>query len=187
MGRMTAVVLGAAAGGGYPQWNCNCPICRLAWAGDGRVKFCTQASVALSADGVHWVLLNASPDLRAQVTATHALHPRDGLRDSPIETVVLTGGEIDQVAGLLDMRERQAFTVCGHDFSRPFQLDDQDGFAIGWIFGMHGGNCGFEGKRIHDLHGSRQEATGNHGSDGITGLLERLITREDRVKTFSLG
>lgn len=77
------------------------------------MKFCTQASVALSADGVHWVLLNASPDLRAQVTATHALHPRDGLRDSPIETVVLTGGEIDQVAGLLDMRERQAFTVCG--------------------------------------------------------------------------
>jgi pyrroloquinoline quinone biosynthesis protein B len=113
MGRLTAVVLGAAAGGGYPQWNCRCPVCRLAWEGDGRVKPCTQASVAVSADGVHWVLLNASPDLRAQLTATPALHPRDGLRHSPIDAVVLTGAEIDQIAGLLNLRERQPFALYG--------------------------------------------------------------------------
>jgi pyrroloquinoline quinone biosynthesis protein B len=113
MGRLTAIVLGAAAGGGYPQWNCRCPICRLAWEGDGRVRFCTQASVAVSADGIHWVLLNASPDLRAQLNATRALHPREGLRHSPIGAVVLTGAEIDQIAGLLNLRERQAFALYG--------------------------------------------------------------------------
>jgi pyrroloquinoline quinone biosynthesis protein B len=113
MGRLTAIVLGAAAGGGYPQWNCRCPICRLAWEGDGRVKFCTQASVAVSADGDRWVLLNASPDLRSQLNATRALHPRDGLRHSPIDAVVLTGAEIDQIAGLLNLRERQAFALYG--------------------------------------------------------------------------
>jgi len=113
MGRLTAIVLGAAAGGGYPQWNCRCSVCRLAWEGDGRVKPCTQASMAVSADGAHWVLLNASPDLRAQLAATPALHPRDGLRHSPIAAVVLTGAEIDQIAGLLNLRERQPFALYG--------------------------------------------------------------------------
>jgi pyrroloquinoline quinone biosynthesis protein B len=108
--RLTAVVLGAAAGGGYPQWNCRCDVCRLAWVGDARVTPCTQASLAVSADGEHWALINASPDLRSQLAATPALHPRD-LRHSPIEAVVLTGAEIDQVTGLLAMRERQPFTV----------------------------------------------------------------------------
>ena len=113
MGRLTAIVLGAAAGGGYPQWNCRCPVCRLAWEGDSRVKFCTQASLAVSADGAQWVLLNASPDLRAQLNATLALHPRDGLRHTPIAAVVLTGAEIDQIAGLLNLRERQPFALHG--------------------------------------------------------------------------
>jgi len=85
-------------------------VCRLAWAGDARVKPCTQASLAVSADGEHWALINASPDLRSQLAATPALHPRD-LRHSPIDAVVLTGAEIDQVAGLLAMRERQPFAV----------------------------------------------------------------------------
>ncbi len=113
MGRLTAIVLGAAAGGGYPQWNCRCPVCRLAWEGDGRVKPCTQASLAVSADSTQWVLLNASPDLRAQLAATRALHPREGLRHSPITAVVLTGAEIDQIAGLLNLRERQPFALYG--------------------------------------------------------------------------
>jgi pyrroloquinoline quinone biosynthesis protein B len=113
MGRLNAIVLGAAAGGGYPQWNCRCAVCRLAWDGDPRVLARTQASLAVSADGVRWTLLNAAPDLRAQLAATPALHPREGLRSSPIEAVVLTGGEIDQTAGLLNLRERQAFTLMG--------------------------------------------------------------------------
>src|SRR6185295_10617149 len=112
MGRLTAIVLGAAAGGGFPQWNCRCPVCRLAWDGDPRVRARTQVSLAVSADGAHWTLLNASPDLRTQLAATPALHPR-ALRGSPITTVLLTGGEIDQTAGLLNLRERQPFTLFG--------------------------------------------------------------------------
>jgi pyrroloquinoline quinone biosynthesis protein B len=107
---LTAIVLGAAAGGGFPQWNCNCDVCRLAWAGDRRVRARTQASLAVSANGKRWTLLNASPDLRAQLQSTPALHPR-GLRESPIEAVVLTGAEIDQTAGLLSLRERSPFTL----------------------------------------------------------------------------
>jgi pyrroloquinoline quinone biosynthesis protein B len=115
MGQLTAIILGAAAGGGFPQWNCFCPVCRLAWAGDPRVKPRTQSSLAASADGRHWVLLNASPDLRAQLQATPALHPKQGPkqgpRNSPIAAVVLTGAEVDQTAGLLTLRERQPFAL----------------------------------------------------------------------------
>lgn len=111
MGRLTAIVLGAAAGGGYPQWNCRCCVCRLAWTGDPRVKARTQASLAVTADGAQWTVLNASPDLRAQLLATPALQPRGKPRGSPIAAVVLTGAEVDQVAGLLALRERHDFTI----------------------------------------------------------------------------
>ena len=113
MGRLTAIVLGSAAGGGYPQWNCRCPVCRLAWEGDPRVRKRTQASLAVSADGRRWALLNASPDLRAQLEATSVLQPQGQVRGSPIEAVVLTGAEVDQIAGLLHLRERQPFAIHG--------------------------------------------------------------------------
>src|SRR5499425_1597405 len=112
MGRLTALVLGSAAGGGFPQWNCRCPTCRLAWAGDARVRPRTQASLAVSADGENWLLINASPDLRQQVRQSKVLHPRSGTRGSPIKAVVLTGAEIDQVAGLLSLREREPLMLC---------------------------------------------------------------------------
>src|SRR6516164_2464740 len=111
MGRFTAIVLGSAGGGGFPQWNCRCPVCQLAWAGDPRVKARGQASLAVSGDGERWIMLNATPDLRAQLLATSRLQPHGDLRSSPIAAVILTGAEVDQVAGLLTLRERQAFTV----------------------------------------------------------------------------
>jgi pyrroloquinoline quinone biosynthesis protein B len=113
MGRLTAIVLGSAGGGGFPQWNCRCPVCQLAWAGDTRVKLRTQASLAVSGNGEEWILLNAAPDLRAQLLATRCLQPRADIRSSPIAAVILTGAEVDQVAGLLTLRERQPFTVLG--------------------------------------------------------------------------
>jgi pyrroloquinoline quinone biosynthesis protein B len=115
MGRLTAIVLGSAGGGGFPQWNCRCPVCQLAWAGDTRAKARAQASLAVSGDGEQWILLNAAPDLRAQLLATPSLQPRADLRSSPIAAVILTGAEVDQVAGLLTLRERQAFTVLATD------------------------------------------------------------------------
>src|SRR5450631_3223780 len=113
MGRLTAIVLGSAAGGGFPQWNCRCPVCQLAWAGDRRVRPRTQASLAVSANGEDWVLINASPDLPEQLRRAAPLRPRGGTRGSPIKAVVLTGAEIDQVAGLLSLREREPFMLCG--------------------------------------------------------------------------
>jgi pyrroloquinoline quinone biosynthesis protein B len=111
MGQITTIVLGSAAGGGFPQWNCFCRSCQLAWAGDARVKPRTQSGIAVSADGAQWILLNAAPDLRAQIQATAELRPRKEPRGSPIAAVVLTGAEIDQTAGLLTLRERQAFSL----------------------------------------------------------------------------
>lgn len=108
---MRAIVLGAAAGGGFPQWNSNGPGCQRARAGDPAAPVRTQAGLAVSGDGQAWVLLNASPDLRQQIERTPALHPRTGLRSSPIAAVVLTGGDVDAIAGLLTLRERQPFTL----------------------------------------------------------------------------
>src|SRR5262245_63331717 len=108
---MRAGVLGAAAGGGFPQWNSNAVACRRAREGAPGVIARTQASLAVSGDGVRWFLINASPDLRQQIQAHEILHPRDGLRSSPIEGVILTGADVDAIAGLLHLRERQPFTL----------------------------------------------------------------------------
>ena len=105
------IVLGAAAGGGFPQWNCNCTNCQLAWQGSDKVKPRTQSSLAISADSKHWVILNASPDIRQQIAATPQLQPRHGTRDSPISAMVLTNADVDHVAGLLTLRERQGYRL----------------------------------------------------------------------------
>jgi pyrroloquinoline quinone biosynthesis protein B len=154
---MRLIVLGAAAGGGFPQWNCNCPNCRRARAGDPKALPRTQSSLALSADGERWVLLNASPDLRQQIASTAALHPRRPGRHSPIAAVVLTSADIDHVAGLLNLRESQKFAlyatdrvqavlresavfrvlapaaVARHDIvpDRPLELSDGEGAPLG--------------------------------------------------------
>lgn len=107
----SAVVLGSAAGGGFPQWNCGCRLCRLVRQGDPRVQPATQASVAITGDGESWMVIGASPDLRQQLSQTPLLWPRTDRRDSPISSVVLTGGDVDAIAGLLVLRERQPFTL----------------------------------------------------------------------------
>ncbi|MDQ1901224.1 pyrroloquinoline quinone biosynthesis protein PqqB [Paracoccus sp. WLY502] len=105
---MKIILLGAGAGGGLPQWNCGCDNCNAARA--GRIPAMTQSSIAVSADGKTWAILNASPDIRAQLAATPALHPT-GLRDMPLHSVLVTNGDIDHVAGLLTLRESQPFTL----------------------------------------------------------------------------
>src|SRR5437660_2695033 len=100
---MHANLVCSQAVGGVPQWNCACPNCT-----DGRHdnRGRTQSSVAVSADGERWILLNASPDLRTQLAAHHELWPRGGgRRGSGIAAVILTDGEIDHTLGLLLMRE----------------------------------------------------------------------------------
>lgn len=110
---MKICVLGAAAGGGYPQWNCNHPNSRRAREDDPAARQRTQSSIAVSADGEDWFLFNASPDLRQQINDNPILHPKKGLRHSPIQGAVLTNADVDHVAGLLNLRESQPLRIYG--------------------------------------------------------------------------
>jgi pyrroloquinoline quinone biosynthesis protein B len=118
-------ILGSAAGGGVPQWNCNCPNCHALRAGAFHGKARTQTQVAVSAGQNSWFLLNASPDLRTQIEASSFLHPRSAQRDSPISGVLLTSGDVDQVAGLLSLRELQPFRIyCTPSLQRVLREDN---------------------------------------------------------------
>jgi len=116
------LVLGAGAGGGFPQWNSNSDACRRARAGDPAARPATQASIALSSDGDSWFVINASPDLREQINREARLHPNHGLRSSPIAGILLTNSDVDAVAGLLHLRERTPFVVYAHE--RVFSVLD---------------------------------------------------------------
>lgn len=123
---MQVIVLGSAAGGGLPQWNCNCDNCASARAGDAGYPMRTQSSIALSADGKHWLLCNASPDLRAQINSTSALWPKT-LRGSGISEVLLVDAQIDHVTGLLSLREGCPLDVwC----TPKVHADLNDGFPL---------------------------------------------------------
>ena len=102
---MNIVVLGSAAGGGFPQWNCNCRNCAGVRNGTVRAMPRTQSSIAVSSNGIDWVLINASPDILAQIRATPALQPARARRDSGIAAVVLMDAQIDHITGLLMLRE----------------------------------------------------------------------------------
>jgi pyrroloquinoline quinone biosynthesis protein B len=108
---LTIRVLGAAAGGGFPQWNSNSDACRRAREGDPAAPVATQASIAVSANERDWLVVNASPDLRAQIEANAPLRPANGLRSSPIVAVILTNGDVDALAGLLHLREGTPFAL----------------------------------------------------------------------------
>ena len=109
-------LLGTAAGGGVPQWNCNCPACREARAGTGRVTPRTQSAVAISADDKRWFLLNASPDIRSQIENFPPLHPpASETRGSPIEGVLLTNADLDHTLGLFILREGKKLKVHATD------------------------------------------------------------------------
>ena len=116
--RLRLFVLGSAAGGGAPQWNCLCDVCRLYWAGDERVSARSQSSIAATADGENWLLLNASPDLRDQILKSPRLAPSADAdpaakRSTPIAAVLVTNGDVDHIAGLLTLREKQRFPLYG--------------------------------------------------------------------------
>jgi pyrroloquinoline quinone biosynthesis protein B len=127
--KLDVLVLGSAAGGGSPQWNCRCRVCRCVRRGASGTQRRTQASIAVSVGGdqnagdqndgdqnagdKRWVLINASPDLRQQLGARRQMWPAQDGRHSPVSAVVLTGAEVDQVAGLLTLREGHRFSLYG--------------------------------------------------------------------------
>ena len=171
---MEVVVLGSAAGGGFPQWNCNAPTSRRAREGAARAKWRTQASIAISADGERWAMLNASPDARQQLLQTPCLWPREAPRDSPVRAVVLTSAEIDHVAGLLSMRESQPFVLWGT--ARVLGL-----LAENPIFGAL--NPDYVERRTFAL-GERVELA---GSDGPLGLSMTAFAVPGKVPLFLEG
>lgn len=98
-------VLGSGAGGGFPQWNCNCPNCSGLRAGRIAASARTQSSLAVSDGGTDWLLINASPDLRAQLESCPALQPARAVRDTAIAAVVIVDAQIDHSTGLMTLRE----------------------------------------------------------------------------------
>ena len=161
-----ARILGAAAGGGLPQWNCGCGNCDAARRGE--IPAQTQSSVAVSVNGSDWAILNASPDIRAQMACTPELHPV-GLRESPLKAVLLTNGDIDHVAGLLTLREQQ-----------PFDL-----FATREIHDVLSGNPIFSALKA-DLVRRRTVALGQ-GFDLLPGLRATLFAVPGKVPLYLEG
>lgn len=138
---MQVKIMGSAAGGGFPQWNCACPNCRGLRAGTFVGKARTQAQVAISADGREWFLLGASPDLRAQIEATPELHPRvsaggEEIRQSPIAGAVLLNADIDHALGLLLLRELQPLAV--HASNSVHRILTKDNSMFGMLQRMPG-------------------------------------------------
>jgi len=127
---MQVKILGSAAGGAFPQWNCACANCRAVRAGTFHGKPRMQTQLAVSEDGVLWFSLGASPDLRAQIEATPELHPRDGVRQSPIAGVVLANADLDHVLGLLLLRELQPLRIYGTASVRRILLEDNSLFGM---------------------------------------------------------
>ncbi len=108
-------ILGTAAGGGLPQWNCACQLCEAARGGERDVPSRMQDCLAISGEGEAWYLVNASPDIRAQILATPVLRPGPGPRETPIRGVLLTDAELDHTLGLLMLREGAALRVFGSE------------------------------------------------------------------------
>lgn len=123
-------VLGACAGGGLPQWNCGGEPSTRARSGDPNVPPRSQPSLAVSADGERWSLLNASPDLRAQFNAFEGLHPRAGTRDVPLDSVVLTSAELDHTIGLLTLREALSYRILSTGWVRDSILNENAAWRL---------------------------------------------------------
>ncbi|WP_332750660.1 pyrroloquinoline quinone biosynthesis protein PqqB [Hydrogenophaga sp.] len=130
-------VLGSSAGGGFPQWNCNCPNCDGFRQGRIQATARTQSSIAVTANGLDWLLVNASPDILTQIRDTPDLQPARAVRDSGIAAVLLMDAQIDHVTGLIMLRERGSKLPL---LATPEMLSDiSSGFPITGILSHY---CG---------------------------------------------
>lgn len=152
-------VLGAAAGGGFPQWNCNCINCKGLRNGTIRAKARTQSSIVVSADGINWVLFNASPDLLAQIKSFPALQPARAIRDTGIRAIVLMDGQIDHTTGLLMLREGKPLELYCTDMVR------EDMTTGNPLFNILGHYCGVNWHRVRFGADAQFQIP---GADGLT-------------------
>jgi pyrroloquinoline quinone biosynthesis protein B len=166
-------VLGAAAGGGFPQWNCNCHNCNGVRTGSIRAQARTQSSIAVSSDGVGWVLFNASPDLLAQIKSFPALQPARAIRDTGIRAVVLVDGQIDHTTGLLMLREGKPLEIWCTDMVR------EDLTTGNPLFNILGHYCGVDWHRVPTAPGS------NFSVDGIEHLSFTAVALKSKAPPYS--
>lgn len=170
---MKVLVLGAGAGGGFPQWNCGCPNCRGLREGTLRARARTQSSIAVSAGDAGWLLLNASPDILTQIRNTPALQPRRGIRDSPIRAILLVDSQIDHTTGLLMLREGAPLEVyC----TSQVKEDLTSGNPILTVLGSY---CGVNWHPVPIAGESRFEVA------GIEGLRLRAIAVKSKAPPYS--
>ena len=171
---MRITVLGSAAGGGFPQWNCNCRNCAGQRAGTLRVKPRTQSSIFIQPDGSEdGVLFNASPDILAQIRANPRLQPGRALRDTAIAAVVLIDGQVDHATGLFMLRERS--TPLPLWCTDPVAEDLTQGNPVLRVLGHY---CGVDRHRI-SLDGAAFQLP------GVPGLLLRALPLSSKAAPYS--
>ena len=170
---MKVRVLGSAAGGGFPQWNCNCPNCRGLRDGTLDAKARTQSSIAVSSDGTDWVLINASPDLLAQIKAFPALQPNRAIRDTGIRAIILCDGQIDHTTGLLMLREGKRLEIwCT-------EMVHEDLTTGNPLFDILGHYCGVDWRRLP----LEQDAT--FSVDGIADVRFAAVPLASKAPPYS--
>jgi pyrroloquinoline quinone biosynthesis protein B len=169
---MKILVLGSGAGGGFPQWNCNCPNCAGLRAGTLRASARTQSSIAVSADGTGWVLFNASPDVLQQIKASPFLQPNRARRDTGIVAVVLIDAQIDHTTGLLMLREGAPLEIYCSDMVR------QDLTTGNPLFNILGHYCGVNWHRV-------QTDGGQFSIPGAPGLRLRALSLKSKAPPYS--
>ncbi|RTZ42412.1 pyrroloquinoline quinone biosynthesis protein PqqB [Candidimonas sp. SYP-B2681] len=165
---MKVIVLGSAAGGGFPQWNCNCPNCNGIRKGTIQARARTQSSIAVSENGDDWLLINASPDILAQIRATPELQPERGIRDTGICAVLLMDAQIDHITGLLMLREGKPLPL----YCTPSVWDDlSNGMPVAKVLSHY---CGVTWHPVTPV-----KALGNEPRIQIPGLANISITALD--------
>ena len=166
-------VLGSAAGGGFPQWNCNCSNCNGLRHGTIKATARTQSSIAVSSDGINWVLFNASPDIRTQLEAFPAMQPARSLRDTGIVGVVLIDSQIDHTTGLLVLREGQPLNIYCSD------MVHQDLTTGHPLFNVLGHYCGV------NWHSVPLEAGAHFTIDGVDDLRFIAVPLSSKAPPYS--
>ncbi len=173
---MKILVLGSGAGGGFPQWNCNCRLCAGQRLGELSAQARTQSSIAVSADGDSWALLNASPDIGLQIRAHPQLRPRHGLRDTPIKAVVLMDAQIDHVAGLLGLREGPRIDL----YATPCVFEDLT-TGLRWRHGLEH----YGGTRRHTLPVGGERSSAEFEIQGFTSLRFTALAIPGKAPPYS--
>jgi pyrroloquinoline quinone biosynthesis protein B len=172
---MKIIVLGSAAGGGFPQWNCNCRNCDGIRHGLIQSRPRTQSSIAISANGLDWLLVNASPDILTQIRATPVLQPARAARDSGIAAVLLMDAQVDHVTGLMMLREGKPIPLyC----SAPVRQDLQTGFPLARVLSHY---CGVQWHELPVAHGDRSAFT----VPQLEGLVFTAVPLDSKAPPYS--